>query len=586
MAEDRVQRRLAAILAADVVGYSRLIEADEEGTRARFRKIHAELIDPRIAADGGRIVKTTGNGILVEFPSAVDAVRNALAIQSAMAGHNAELPEDRRMVFRVGINLGDVIIEDDDIHGDGVNVAARLEGLCGPGEVYVSGTVHDHVAGKLSAAFDDLGAQTVKNIAKPVQVFRARPASVTAPEARDEPSLKSSRPSIAVLPFANMSGDPEQEYFSDGISEDIITALSRIRWFLVIVRNSSFSYKGTSPDIRHVARELDVRYVLEGSVRKAANRVRITAQLIDAADGSHIWAERYDRDLDDIFALQDEITETVVRAIEPELSRVEQERARRKRSDDLDAWDCYQRGMWHVWRSKKADNEEAQRLFRRAMEIDPHFASGYAGLATARMRSTVLGIADQPAEEIAEGMRAANTALSLDERDAAAHVALGMAAMFRWDYNAALDATAKAIDINPNYAFAHLQNGLGFVYSDRPEEALPELALMERLSPRDPMLWLAFIGHGIAYLTLGDDDAALSWTRKSVQEANAPYNAYMWHAIMLAQLGRTDEARNVTADLMRLRPDFSLKIARATPSGGNLLKTTHLDSLREAGVPE
>ncbi len=325
MADERVQRRLAAILVADVVGYSRLIEADEEGTRSRLRSLHSELIDPRIEADGGRIVKTTGDGVLVEFPSAVDAVRNALAINGAMAARDANLPEDRRIQFRIGINEGDVIVEGDDIHGEGVNVAARLETMCEPGEVYVSGTVHDQVAGKRLAAFDDLGEQTVKNISKPVRVYRVRPGAGEpgqSDDAADAPSLPD-RPSIAVLPFDNLSGDPEQEYFADGMAEDIISGLARIRWLTVIARNSSFSYKGQSPDVRKVGQDLAVRYVLEGSVRKAGDRVRIAAQLIEAETGGHLWADRFDGSLVDVFDLQDQITAGVVAAIEPSVRLAE-----------------------------------------------------------------------------------------------------------------------------------------------------------------------------------------------------------------------------------------------------------------------
>lgn len=347
MAKERVQRRLAAILAADVVGYSRLIEANEEGTRTRLRRLHAELIDPRIEADGGRIVKMTGDGVLAEFPSAIDAVRNALAIQTDLCLCNAELPENYRIAFRVGINVGDVIVEEDDIHGDGVNIAARLESICEPGEVYVSGTVREHVEGKLAITFDDLGNKKLKNITRPVAVFRARPRSDdhAPPLQTAAPLPPSDKPSIAVLPFENLSGDPDQDYFSDGISEDIITGLSRVRTFLVIARNSTFSYKGKSSDIRQVARALGVRYVLEGSVRKAGNRVRITAQLIDATSGAHIWADRYDREMEDIFAVQDEITQTVIGAIQPELSRAEQRRALMKPPESLGAWELYSKGL-------------------------------------------------------------------------------------------------------------------------------------------------------------------------------------------------------------------------------------------------
>jgi adenylate cyclase len=383
MAEERVQRKLAAILVADVVGYSRLMEADEEGTRVRLRSLHSELIDPKIAADGGRIVKTMGDGILVEFPSVVDAVRDALDIQGAMRRRNADVAEANRIEFRIGINVGDVIIEGGDIHGDGVNVASRLEGLCEPGEVYVSGTVYDQAAGKLAATFDDLGEKSVKNITKPVRVYRAR--EVTGEQAgyksADAPPPLPDKPSIAVLPFDNMSGDPEQEYFVDGICEDTITALSRIRWFFVIARNSTFAYKGKSTDVRDVARELGVRYVVEGSVRKAGNRIRLTAQLIDGTNGVHLWAERYDRAIEDIFDLQDELTQTIVGAIEPELSRAEQERAQLKKPETLDVWDVYQRGMSELHRLTADSLSEAAATLTSVTETDPDFAAAYAGLA-------------------------------------------------------------------------------------------------------------------------------------------------------------------------------------------------------------
>ena len=343
MAEERVQRRLAAILVADVVGYSRLMEADEEGTRARLRSLHSELVDPRIAADGGRIVKTTGDGILVEFPSAVDAVRNALSIQSAIADHNADLSENQRLVFRMGVNLGDVIIEGDDIHGDGVNVAARLEGLCEPGEVFLSGTVHDHVEGKLIARFEDLGERSVKNITKPVRVYRARTGTQenTVSVPADVPLSSPDKPSIAVLPFENMSGDPEQEYFSDGITEDIITELSKISGLFVIARHSSFTYKGKSVTLKQVGQELGVRYALEGSVRKAGNRLRITAQLIDTATDHHLWAERYDRELEDIFAVQDDVTREIIAALEVAIPQEDLNRLGRPPTKNVMAYDLF-----------------------------------------------------------------------------------------------------------------------------------------------------------------------------------------------------------------------------------------------------
>ncbi len=336
------ERRLTTILAADVVGYSRLMAADEGGTFAQLKTHRKELIGPKIAEYSGRVVKLMGDGTLMEFGSVVDAVHFAVDVQRAMAERNAEVPEDQRITYRIGINIGDIIVEGDDIYGDGVNVAARLEALAEPGGICISRTVFNHVRNKVALAFEDLGELQVKNIPDPVRVYRVDLSRTDTDSVGWSPDTGSlplpDKPSIAVLPFENMSGDPEQEFFADGMAEEIITALSRYRWFFVIARNSSFTYKGHAVDVKQVAKELGVRYVLEGSVRKAGDRVRVTAQLIDASTGNHIWAERYDRELDDIFALQDEITQTIVTAIEPELGAVEQERARRKPPDNLDAW--------------------------------------------------------------------------------------------------------------------------------------------------------------------------------------------------------------------------------------------------------
>src|SRR5271165_3763013 len=353
LARERVERRLAAILAADIAGYSRLIGADEEGTLARLRAHRRELIDLKIAEHRGRLVKTTGDGLLVEFASIVDALRCATEVQAAMTERNAAVPADSRIEFRVGINVGDIVVEDGDIFGDGVNVAARLEGLADPGGICVSARVQEDAAGRLDLTFEDMGDQSLKNIARPIRVYRARlTPSDTAPKATptESPPILAlpDKPSIAVLPFANMGSDPEQEYFADGIAEDIITLLSKSRGLFVIARNSTFTYKGKAVDVSQVERELGVRYVLEGSVRKAGNRVRVTEQLIAAATGEHLWGERYDRDLTDIFVVQDEITESVSVAILPTVDRTERERAARKPTNSLDAWECYHRGMWHI----------------------------------------------------------------------------------------------------------------------------------------------------------------------------------------------------------------------------------------------
>jgi adenylate cyclase len=380
----RLERRLAAILAADVAGYSRLMGADEEGTLERLKALRRELLDPKIAEHHGRIVKTTGDGLLVEFASVVDAVRCAVAVQQAMPQRNADVATDSRIELRIGINLGDVIVEGDDLYGDGVNIAARIEALADPGGVLISSTVHDHVRDRLPFIFEDLGEQQVKNIARPVRVYRFRDIGTAVKSTAAETLPLPDKPSVAVLPLANMSSDPEQEYFADGIAEDIITALSRYPSLFVIARNSTFTYKGRAVDVKQVGRELGVRYVLEGSLRQGNNRIRVTAQLVEAATGTHVWADRYDRDLADIFAMQDEITEAVTVAIAPAIAEAEQQRAMRKPPESLDAWAAYQRGLWHLRKASAEDNALAERFFQQAIDLDPMFAGGYSGLAGLR----------------------------------------------------------------------------------------------------------------------------------------------------------------------------------------------------------
>ena len=392
MAGEDIERRLAAILAADVVGYSRLMGKDDAGTLTAVKALRKELFAPKVVEHHGRIVKLMGDGALVEFPSVVDAVECAVAVQRGVAARNAGVPEDKCIALRIGVNLGDIIIEGNDIYGDGVNVAARLQELATPGGIALSATAHEHAMAKVDIGFRDGGEHDLKNIAKPVRVWRwSEGEAATVDEAAPLPLPD--KPSLAVLPFTNMSGDPEQEYFSDGITEDIITELSRFRSLFVIARNSSFHYKGQSPKVQDVGRELGVQYVVEGSVRKAGNRARITAQLVEAASGNHLWAERYDRDLDDIFAVQDEVTNAIVTAIEPTLGSAERDRARRKPTGRLDAWESYQRGLWHTYRNTAADNTEAQVFFRRAIELDPDFAPAHAGLAHAIYLSVLTRIA-------------------------------------------------------------------------------------------------------------------------------------------------------------------------------------------------
>ena len=586
MAAVRVQRRLAAILAADVVGYSRLMGADEAGTRARFNAHLRELIQPTIAGHDGRIVKTTGDGLLVEFASVVDAVQCAVTIQKGMADRNAAETEDRRLDFRVGVNLGDVIIEGDDIHGDGVNVAARLESLCEPGTVYVSGTVYDHVEGKLAAVFDDLGEQTVKNIARSVRVYRARDKTgqeATRGTVASAPLLPD-KPSIAVLPFENMSGDPEQEYFSNGITEDLITALSRVRWLFVIARNSTFTYKGRAVDMKQVAEELGVRYVLEGSVRKSGNRVRITAQLIDGLTGNHVWAERYDRELEDVFALQDELSLTLCGAIEPELAKSEQQRSKSKAPESLDAWDCYHRGMWLWQRNRKDEVAEARRLFERAMELDPNFGPAFAGYAITYFREMLIGFSERDREK---ALRAGRRAVELDDEDASAHTALGLVHYIDREHHAAIAECDHAIQLNPSFAMARALLGSALSDSGKAEEAIPHLEQTIQLSPRDPLIGHVHARMARAFLFLRKHEKAVEWARTGLRHPNINWPIHSYLVSALGHLGNQDEARRALDDLRRFRLSITIGfVGEHLPITDMDYRDHLLDGLRKAGMPE
>ena len=585
-----MERRLAAILAADVVGYTRLMRADEVGTLQRLTALREGVLEPLIAEHTGRVVKLMGDGLLVEFASLVDAVGCAVAWQTAVDEHEAERPEDNRFFFRIGINLGDVIVEGEDIHGDGVNIAARLEGLAEPGGICLSGDAYRQVRGKVEADFEDLGEREVKNLAEPLRVYRiAIKGPSPAPTATvTRPLPLPDKPSIAVLPFDNMSGDPEQEYLADGISEDLITALSKIRWFFVIARNSTFTYKGQAVEVTQVARELGVRYVIEGSVRKAGNRVRISAQLIDAMTGRHVWAERYDRDLADIFELQDEMTQTIVAAVEPELGAAERERALSKPPENLDAWETYQRGLWHLWNFTKDDNAKAPHLLRRAHELDPGFATAYAHEADSRYINVIMGWAEDPDQTLAAGMTAAKKALALDDKDAVAYFAAGRVHMMLGEHDASIGALETSLTLNPNFAQAYHGLGFALTLAGRIEDALDSLAKAERLSPRDPLLWAFTVVHALACILSHDYETAVHWARRAMQIPRA--TGYWPHAVLaapLAQLGRIEQARAAVKAALEQKPDLSLSYLKKT------LPTKHpggldpyLDGLRKAGLPE
>jgi adenylate cyclase len=553
----RIERKLAAILAADVAGYSRLMGADEEGTLARLKACRRELMDPEIAEHRGRVVKTTGDGILIEFPSVVDALRCAMEVQRGMAERNADVTDEQRIEFRVGINLGDIMIDAEDIHGDGVNIAARLESIAEPGGICISDSSYQQVRDKFTIHFEDMGVQQLKNIARPVRVYRV-PIGRSAP--RERPTLTlPDKPSIAVLPFQNMSGDPEQEYFADGMVEDIITELSRIRWLFVIARNSTFTYKGQAVPVKQVARELGVRYVLEGSVRKGGNRVRVTAQMIDATSGAHIWAERYDRDLSDIFAVQDEITASVAGVIEPALAEAEQQRVLRKPPERLDAWEAYQRGLWHFNKYGPEENQTAQTFFRQAIALDPNFAPGHYGYALA-LQWEIWHFSTRPFSEV-QGipLEEARIAVSLDDKDATAHAVLAHMMMWGGDWEAAIAEARTAVALNPNSAFVISMLGCVLGFGGYREEALERLQQAMRASPHDPLIWLWSIWRAVLQFFSRDFVAALQTLRQVVRLRPSYAPPYEYVAASLAYLGQLDEAREA---LERVPPQSAEQLQR------------------------
>ncbi len=588
MAEERVPRRLAAILVADVVGYSRLMETDETGTLAQLRSLRKELVDPKIEEHGGRVVKTTGDGLLIEFPSAVEAVQNAVEIQRAMIKRNEDVPGDRRMKFRVGINLGDIIVDGDDIHGDGVNIAARLEGLCGPGEVFVSGTVHDHVEGKLVASFEDLGEQTVKNITKPVKVYRVSlmAETVSAAAIKSELDKMLDRPALAVLPFENISGDPEQEYFADGLTEDIITAVSHWRSFPVIARNSTFAYKGKSPDIRQVGKELGARYVLEGSVRKAGNRVRVTAQLINSENGHHVWAERYDRDLEDIFELQDELTQGIAATVAPELERSEYKRAADKKPENLDAWDCVQRGMAHLYDFSEEGNARAREMFERAIGIDSGYGGAYTGLAWSHTRDLQIGVVVDREDTAAKAVSAAHRAVQLDHSGANAHLVYGIAAEWSGDHDLAVSEFETEVRLNPSSANGYGSLGHELTLVGRPEEGINCLEKAFSLNPQDPRNHFYFAFMARAHLSARHYDDAVTWARKAVQWGMGHPLTHLILAASLGHVGRAEDARAELDACERIRPGYTANSDNWFPYKYADDQDHFLDGLRKAGWEE
>jgi len=553
-------RRLTAILAADVAGYSRLMGADEEGTHERLKAHLGELVNPKIAEHRGRIVKNTGDGFLAEFASVVDAVRCAVEMQHGMAERNASSTSEKRIEFRIGVNLGDVNAEEHDIFGDGVNVAARLEALAEPAGICVSRVVRDQVRDKLDFAFEDMGEQSVKNIARPVRVYRVRDPGAGAPN-RSPPSLcVPEKASIAVLPFANLSGDPDQEYFADGMVDEIITALSRIRWLAVIARNSSFTYKGRSVDVKQVGRELGVCYVLEGSVRKAGARVRITAQLIDAGTAAHLWADRFDGSLGDIFDFQDKVAISVAGMIEPALQAAETACSARRPTNDLTAYDLYLRANAMALASG-THIPEALRLLDRAIERDPSYGPALALAALCCDRLIAEGRSQDPVADTRKGSELARRALQAagDDPGVLANAALALA-YFGEDISAMMLLVDRALELNPSFARGWYLSGLLRLFAGQPDRAIEHVEISLRLSPR-ARTGMALTVLGAAHFVSRRFEEAIPKLQLGIQEDPTFLEPYRYLAACYAQMGRLDEAQDV---IRRLRAIGPSTIARAT----------------------
>jgi adenylate cyclase len=604
----REQRRLAAIMAADVVGYSRLMGRDESGTLARLKGHRSERLEPALTRNGGRLVKLTGDGVLAEFGSAVDALRAAIEVQQAVAETNRELPEDTRIAFRIGVHLGDLIVDGDDLYGDGVNVAARLEAEAPPGGIIVSRAVREAVEGRLKARLHALGELALKNIERPIRAFRVEweeadwpPQATPAPKPPEPaqsptPSLAlPDKPSIAVLPFQNMSGDPEQEYFSDGISEDIITDLSRFHALFVIARNSSFVYRDVHKDLRQVARELGVRYIVEGSVRKSGNRIRISAQLIDAGGGAHLWADRYDRELVDVFAVQDEVTRSIVSRLIAHIDKAEIGRAQQKPPETLEVYDLFLRARALDHMAYGAPNrgevlDRGRQLYEQALARDPTYAPAWAALSFLYVFLWIEPPIYEPLDAeyhnpatLDRAVALAEKAVLLDPELPAAHAALGWVLLWKMRPHDALAAFGRVLELNPNevpYGY-----GDALTYAHRAEEAVEMIERAMRLDPFHPSVLFGHLGH--ALYMLGQDEAAAEVLRTCVRRAPHFRPGFFWLAAATARFGRIDEARLAAAEVMRIEPEFRISTFLGRTPYVDRRDAEHLaESMRKAGLPE
>ena len=593
------KRKLAAILAADVVGFSRLTGADEDRTLARLRALRSDLIDPTIAVHNGHVFKRTGDGALAEFRSVVDAVRCAIEVQNGMVDRNAGVAQDRRIEFRIGIHVGDVVEESDgDLMGDSVNIAARLESIAKPGAICLSEQAYWQVKGRLDIdiAVSDLGATQLKNIAEPVRAFslqvglsaQATPAAPAEPVVAERATTRPALPekaSIAVLPFQNMSGDPEQEYFADGISEDIITALSKLSQLFVIARNSSFTFKGKNVDVRDVSKNLGVRFVLEGSVRKSGDRVRITSQLIDATTGGHVWAERFDRDLTDIFAVQDDVTQRIVAALALNLGESDRQQLLTEHTDNLEAYDLFLRGRELWWVLTKENNREARELLQRAIRLDPSFAPAYAVLGAAHVMDYVNGWSASPSQSLEDGREAAKQAVALDDQYPRAHWTLAGVNLWSRQHDVAIREAERAISLDPNFADGHNFLGLILHYAGRSEEALLYFDRSMALNPLFPDQWLHFQAQ--AAYQLGRYETAVAILKRRIIRKPDTDASRVLLAASYGQLGLIDEARSTWREVFRGNPNYLLEHRRRVLPYKNPDDFERVvEGLRKAGLPD
>ena len=585
---EETQRRLTTIVAADIVGFSRLVGIDEEATLAAQRDHRSELIEPLLVEHHGRIANTAGDSFLFEFRSAVEAVRCSVAVQDGMAERNRNIAADRRIEYRIGINVGDVVADGDDLLGDGVNIAARLENICTPGGIILSDDAYRQVRDRLDIAWEDGGEHKVKNIARPVQVWRwGETAKVNATALTGAPLPLPDKPSIAVLPFDNMSGDPEQEYFSDGLTEDIITGLSRMRWLMVIARNTTFAYKGQAGDVSKVGKELGVRYVLEGSVRRGGDQVRITAQLIEARTGSHIWAERYDRKLTDIFALQDEITETIISTINPELTLAEINVAKHKRAENLDSWDLYLRALPLIYQMELEANERAIELLEKAVVLDTGFSTGHAWLSWCHTQTAIFGRRNFASDALASAQAEARKALDLNSDNPLAYVALAWFYIITSRAEESVAAAVRALELDPNFAMAQGSMALALAAYGEADAAIDAANKALRGSPRDPLRWAWFQAIANAHFAAGRYGEAYDFATQTARLKPGWLGCHLVMAASAAHLDRMDEAHAAMQIAHQIQPRLTQRgMRKSAIFNAPDVAAAYASGLAKAGLPE